>query len=179
MCRLQSTPEASPHFNHPAFYPMFDIFINLSILTNFWAKATKRISLRYLFNSPSSFNSSYMPTEVTIHIFYLCSPDQLSRTFEDMLRLSSMPLPNYSTKGWFWFYISSWGLLQDWASVFLLGLKGKRDFAGKVLLGFEVTLTWWQNKYNSWGLEPFFCKASLPQRKDQLQETIRASIADV
>ena len=71
----QSTPKAKSPLQPSRVYPMFNIFINLPILTNYRDKVTKRISVWHLmgFNSHSSFNSLYMLTKVAIQMFCLCT----------------------------------------------------------------------------------------------------------
>ena len=57
------------------FNPIFDIFINLLILTNYRAKVAERITWWHLmvFNSHSNFSFFYIPIEVTNHLFGLCT----------------------------------------------------------------------------------------------------------
>lgn len=70
MCQSQSTPEASLHFNQPAFIlpSIFSLIIN----TNNRAKVSKWISLWYLlsFKPHRSFISLHITTEVATLWFY-------------------------------------------------------------------------------------------------------------
>eukprot|EP00268_Persea_americana_P010875 TRINITY_DN14454_c0_g1_i1.p1 TRINITY_DN14454_c0_g1~~TRINITY_DN14454_c0_g1_i1.p1 ORF type:complete len:102 (+),score=11.15 TRINITY_DN14454_c0_g1_i1:1-306(+) len=62
-----------PPIQSSGSYPMFDMFLNLSILAIYRAKVSDRICLWYLlgFNFHKSCISLHVPIEVAIHIFHL------------------------------------------------------------------------------------------------------------